>query len=100
MLTLINGISGALPTETFTFSDAQNACSTLFATGLTGTETVPLQFTVNNGQTWTDVKSNGSSVELSVSNNAMVLNVPGRYRLNKGVTAGNVSIVLVRSQEV
>jgi hypothetical protein len=100
MITLIDNISGAKETDSFTFSDAQNYCSTLFVSGLQGTETIPLQFTLDNGTTWTNVKCSGTSIELSISNNTLVLNVPGRYRLNKSVTAGPVIAKLARSQEV
>lgn len=97
--TLITAATGAATSEAFTFANRDQKPNTIFATGLAGVETIDVQFTVDNGSTWADCYCNGSKVSLTATNNTLWLNVVGRFRLNKGVTAGAAGAVLVTEED-
>lgn len=99
MITLVDNTTAAVNSQTFSFTNKEGYPATLFAKGLAGVETIILQFTLDNGANWTDVKCNASTVVLSATNNVMALNVVGRYRLVKDTTAGAVTVVLQTAPE-
>jgi len=67
---------------------------TLSQEGLAGTETVDLQISNDGGASYKDVSELGVQAQLTVDNTALTVLAPGRYRLNKGVTAGAVTVSL------
>lgn len=95
---LIN-TDAAKQSNLFTFTGVDNRPATLFVKGLGSGEYVDLQFTVDNGTTWTNVYVNGTQVRFSETANTMWMNVRGKYRLNKASTAGTVVAVLIQETE-
>ena len=63
----------------------------IYAVGLAGAETASVQFT-HDGTNWTNYYSKDEQVQLTATNNAIKLEGPGVFRINKGVTVGNVGI--------
>ena len=63
----------------------------LTVSGLTGAETVPIEIATPAG--WAQYSISGTGVALSVATNKIALDVPGRYRLNKGVTTAPVGVL-------
>jgi len=62
--------------------------------GLAGAETVDLQASSDGGTSYEDVYEAGTQAQLSVTNTDLQILAPGYYRLNKGVTAGGVTVSL------
>ena len=67
---------------TFTVGEGDQNSMVLVGKGMVA-ETVPLEFTLDEGTTWQPVEINGTSVALSVSNTHIPMNIVGTYRLNK-----------------
>lgn len=65
----------------------------LLATGLAGEEAVVVEVPTPAGG-WTPYVSGGATVELSASDNKILLDVPGNYRLNKTATLAAVGVML------
>jgi hypothetical protein len=61
------------------------------AYGLAGAEVVAVEIYTPAG--YVQYKVGGVSVELSVDDNKIGFDIPGRYRLNKGVTAGAAGVL-------
>jgi hypothetical protein len=61
------------------------------AYGLAGAEVVAVEVYTPSG--YVQYKVGGVSVELSVDDNKIGFDIPGRYRLSKGVTAGAAGVL-------
>jgi hypothetical protein len=61
------------------------------AYGLAGVEVVAVEVYTPSG--YVQYKVGGVSVELSVDDNKIGFDIPGRYRLNKGITAGAAGVL-------
>ena len=68
--------------------------TTVFVPGLAGSEEATLEFSVDDGESWVEVLSDGIST-FSVAVNTVVVTVPGRFRVNKDATAGAVGVYIV-----
>lgn len=66
--------------------------TTFSAAGLAGAEVIPIEFSQDGGLTWTPLALNGNAVELTALNNMVTVDAYGQFRVNKGVTAGAVSV--------
>lgn len=65
----------------------------LLASGLVADEAVTVEIPTPAGG-WTPYVSGGATVELSVDDNKILLDVPGSYRLNKTATLAAVGVLL------
>ena len=65
---------------------------TVVATGLAGTDVVNIQISSDDGQTYSDLWSKGTQVQLTSTNNARTLYGPGHYRVSKPITTGAVTV--------
>jgi hypothetical protein len=61
------------------------------AYGLAGAEVVAVEVYTPSG--YVQYKVGGVSVEFSVDDNKIAFDIPGRYRLSKGVTAGAAGVL-------
>jgi hypothetical protein len=61
------------------------------AYGLAGVETIAVEVYTPSG--YVQYKVGGVSIEFSVDDNKIAFDIPGRYQLNKGVTAGAVGVL-------
>lgn len=52
-----------------------------------GAETAAVEIAIGDGTVWHPMYVDGSQVLLSSTNSTVKLDTPGRYRVNKGVTA-------------
>lgn len=68
--------------------------TTFFASGFSGDDSVSIQFSIDDGDNWIDMKIDGESVTLNSTDNAKTIYGPGLYRLSKGVTTGSVGVVM------
>jgi hypothetical protein len=91
--TLVDGITAGVTTDPFNVYHRQPA--TLAASGLATTETGDLQILING--TYTDVYDGGSQVQLTPTQNVLVVEIPGRYRIVLSATASATSIAKYNS---
>jgi hypothetical protein len=61
------------------------------AYGLAGAETIAVEVYTPTG--YVQYAIGGTDIKLSVTNNKLDFDIPGRYRLNKGVTAGAAGVL-------
>jgi hypothetical protein len=61
------------------------------AYGLAGVEVIAVEVYTPSG--YVQYKVGGVSVEFSVDDNKIGFDIPGRYRLNKGITAGAAGVL-------
>lgn len=59
-------------------------------------ELVTVQISHDNGATWVDYKYGGATIQLTNTQNAVVLTGPMLYRVSKGVTAGATGVFLTQ----
>jgi hypothetical protein len=65
--------------------------TSISASGLSGTETVDLQITHDDGSNWFDAYYCGNKVQLTATNNQTILLGPGTFRFSKGATLSAVT---------
>ena len=64
-----------------------NVPGLLVSKNLTGSETITLQGTTDNGSSWFDLSDENGAVALTgITRTTIPINVPGFFRLSKGVT--------------
>lgn len=88
MKVLIAATTAAASSAPFTLTPGQNAY--VFAQGLAGVETVTLQRHGPAG--FSDMYSEGQVVQLTATENTLLLEAPGTYRVVKSTTAGSASV--------
>jgi len=80
---------------TFDFYIPPGATARVTQHNLGASETVDVQFPIAGG--YDDLYQDGSQVQLTSTNNAVTVNGPGYFRLNKGVTSAGVTVDLDRN---
>jgi hypothetical protein len=97
-VTMIAPTTDAADSNSIILTDAINGRgrlpTTFFAVGFVGDDAVKIQFSVDDGANWIDLKLDGVDIELNAVNNAKTVYGPGLYRLSKGVTTGEVGVVM------
>ena len=83
-------ITAKTAAEIKAFNVTSNSPQTIIANGLAGVETIPIE--IWDGDAWEAVGFEGVATELGVLHNPIVVIGPGEFRINKGITAGPVSI--------
>jgi len=86
---LVYGDTGAKTVYPDFSSFEGNEQVAISATGLSGTEAIVLQFTVN-GTSWEDLYQYGVRITLTATNNSVGLYAPARIRLVKPATSNPV----------
>ncbi len=66
----------------------------IWATGLTGADSVPIKITPDNGVTQESFFQDGSAVALTATNKGEAINAPMTIIIDKGVTSGTVGVFL------
>jgi len=97
--TLIDGLTAASSSDRFNINSTQEG-ATLFSTGLASGESADVQFSQDGGATFADLKLNGSVVALTSDDNTVTVCGVGQYRINKGTTAGAVTVTVHSSVNV
>jgi hypothetical protein len=85
---LIAAATGAATAELFV---PQGMTIPVTAYGLAGVEVIAVEVYTPSG--YVQYKVGGVSVEFSVDDNKIAFDIPGRYRLSKGVTAGAAGVL-------
>jgi hypothetical protein len=101
VVVLVNDTTPVYASEVLIAADTAAATYELFvpqgvtipvtAYGLAGVEIVAVEVYTPSG--YVQYKVGGVSVELSVDDNKIGFDIPGRYRLNKGITAGAAGVL-------
>jgi hypothetical protein len=84
-------IAATTEAATYNLFVPQGLIVTITAYGLAGAETIAVEIYTPAG--YVQYKTGGTSVALSVDDNSIGFDIPGRYRLNKGVTAGAAGVL-------
>jgi hypothetical protein len=84
-------IAAATAADTAELFVPQGMSIPITAFGLAGAETIAVEVYTPSG--YVQYVTGGTSVSLSVTNNKIAFDIPGRYRLNKGVTAGAAGVL-------
>ena len=71
-----------------------NVPCTLIASGLAGAETIPINISTVDADTYEAVFQGGSQTLLDDTDNVVILDKPGIYQIVKGVTAGAVGVYI------
>ena len=88
---LIDAQTGASVSESFLTSRRHPI--TLTAYNLDGVEEVTVQVSYKK-DAWQDLYVDGNKVTMTVTNNTICTDMPGEYRVSKGVTVNEVTVGL------
>ena len=84
---ILAATTDATASSAFNIVNAATITSTELGVG----EVINIQIT-NDGSTWQDLFRSGTQQQLLPDNNAVTVEGPGKFRVNKGVTAGATSV--------
>jgi len=73
---------------------------TLMGDGLTGSDSIPISLTVDDGVTSFASSQDNTAVALTVTNNTIAINSPMTLRVTKPMTSGTAGVFLAAATEI